>query len=130
MLVVKVELHPFSDPKNIQTLASINIVNTGTSDDPKVGHYNVYALNKNGKRYKKREVKNHPRLAVSVWKLVSKALKALEHDELSDRERIIIENRYALRVLAERAIFEEWGEALFNQKANELNDNLQKELEK
>ena len=74
MLVVKVELHPFSNPSDVQELGRIIIANTGTSDDPEIGHYVVYGV-KNGERYIRGAIKNHPRLKKSVWRLVAKAIK-------------------------------------------------------
>jgi hypothetical protein len=75
MLVVKVELHPFSDPSNAQLLEEIIIANTGTSDDPSIGNYAVYKV-KNGERLLRGTIKNHQRLKDSVWKLVKKAISA------------------------------------------------------
>ena len=75
MLVVEVELVPFSDPKNVQVLGEMIIANTGASDDPDIGHYVVYKVNK-GERYLKGTIKDHPRKSASVWKLVAKAIKA------------------------------------------------------
>lgn len=125
MLVIKVELHPFGDADNAKILGEMHIANTGDSESPRIGNYNIYQVYKNGYRSKKVMVKNHPRLDVSVWKLVSKALNALGHS----KEQAILENRYDLRILAERAINEGWGPTEFSKAANELNDKLDKELE-
>lgn len=75
MLVIKVELHPYGDANNVQILASMIIANDGSSNNANYGNYTVYKVDKFGNRRVSGSIKNHRRLAESVWKLVNKAIK-------------------------------------------------------
>lgn len=73
MLRVTVELIPYGREEDAQILQVLEIWNDGTGSST-VGNYEFGYPDVNGHRRFKGEVKNHPRLDVSVWNLVWKVL--------------------------------------------------------
>lgn len=80
MLVVKIELWPYGDERRAREIGRLHIINKGDSSTPQRGNYLTRLLRKGSTKTVQRtaEVLNHPRLSAPVWKLVRKALEALE----------------------------------------------------
>ena len=79
MIVIKVELWPRGYEAKAREIGRMHITNTGQSQDPKRGHYQVQLMRRGTKRTVQREgsVEDHPRLSSSIWVLVVRALKAV-----------------------------------------------------
>lgn len=81
MIIVRVELHS-AITNEVSEIAKVHIYNDGTSQDPKIGHYNVEVLHKNGKKVTRRgRVNGYPRQAYHVLRLVVRALKSAFPEE-------------------------------------------------
>lgn len=76
MIVVRVELWKGGNPDDVALLGVMRIVNDG-SGSKTIGHYDVDIARLRGTgAWRSGRVENHRRLAVSVWRLVAKALAA------------------------------------------------------
>jgi hypothetical protein len=72
MLRVTIELIPFGDQKKSRVIGQMQIVNTGTSKWPSIGHYDGWMCEEdNG--YTEFHIKNHKRRD-GFWVLLSKIL--------------------------------------------------------
>lgn len=79
MIVVKVELHSVITGQ-VSEIGRMLVCNEGGTNT--LGDYGVYLLRRNSKKVQRRgEVKNHPRLGHSVWRLVAKALRSILGEE-------------------------------------------------
>lgn len=78
MLRVTVELVPHGIEDRKETLATMEIANDGTGTR-RTGNYNTRLIDKNGRIHRTGRVEEHPRLDLSVWKLIIKALSGLGH---------------------------------------------------
>lgn len=80
MLVVKIELWPGGDERRVKEIGRLHIINRGDSPTPRRGNYTVNLLRRgtNRKVHRSGEVLNYPRLSYPVWKLIRKALEALD----------------------------------------------------
>ena len=73
MLKCTIELIPFGDVTQIETLATVMVCNDKTGSH-NLGNYNIY-LDEKGKKYTGR-VENHPRLQHGPAFLVARAIDA------------------------------------------------------
>lgn len=87
MIIVQVHLLSAITGETLE-LARMEICNDGANPNPKKGDYSVRTLRGRdrgafAKRVTQREasVKDYPRLAVHVWNLVARALKAMKYDD-------------------------------------------------
>lgn len=78
MIRLTLELLPLGDERHKRHLGTIHLINDGTGTRT-CGNYTVRLLSRHGGLIRRARVEGHPRLAVSVWKLVAKALTALGH---------------------------------------------------
>lgn len=80
VLVVKIELWPGGDERRVKELGRLHIINRGDSPTPKRGNYTVNLMRRGTLQTVQRsgEVLNYARLAYPVWKLLRKALEALD----------------------------------------------------
>lgn len=81
MIIVKVELWPGGDEARAAELGRLQIANEGTHPaHPRRGDYMVRLMRKNSRRTVLRtaNVKDYPRLSYPVWRLVRRALEALD----------------------------------------------------
>ena len=79
MIVVKIELWPLGDDKRAKEIGRLLIHNKGDSPTPTRGNYGVRLLRKGSKRIlRTAEVLDYPRQSYSVWKLLRRALEALD----------------------------------------------------
>jgi hypothetical protein len=78
MIVITVELWPKGKKAKAKEIARMRITNDGTSKDSKIGNYKIKVMRGGTKSTVQREaeVKNYPRNAYSVWKLVKRAIQA------------------------------------------------------
>ena len=79
MLVVKVELWPYGDPKRSREIGRMHIINKGESPTEDRGNYVTHLMRKGTSStvQKTAEVLEYPRLSYPVWKLIKRALEAL-----------------------------------------------------
>lgn len=87
MIIVRVELLSAITGKTTE-LARMEICNDGTVADPSKGNYTARTLRGRStaalnQRIGQRDgrIKDYPRLAVHVWNLVARALKAMRYDQ-------------------------------------------------
>jgi hypothetical protein len=81
MLVIKIELWPGGNGQKAQEIGRLHIINRGDHPDtPRRGNYAVKLLRRGSRTSVTRtaEVNDYARLAYPVWKLVRKALEALD----------------------------------------------------
>ena len=80
MIVVKIELWPGGFEGHAKEIGRLLIHNTRYARDAKRGDYGIRLLRKGSLKTVRRvaQVLNHPRLSADVWKLVRKALEALD----------------------------------------------------
>ena len=78
MIIVKIELHSAVTGK-VSEIGRMEIANDGKTRDPRRGDYSVCLMQRGTTdRVRRRgEVKNHARLAYSVWVLIAKALASV-----------------------------------------------------
>lgn len=77
MIVVKVELHS-AITGQVTELGRMHVSNDGTSRDPSYGNYDVKLFRKGTKTIQREgRVEKHARKSLSIWSLLSKALKAV-----------------------------------------------------
>lgn len=78
MIILKIELHSAITGK-VTEIGRMTIANDGTSRESEKGNYIVKLMRKGTIDTVTRtgEVKDHRRLALPIWDLVSKALKAV-----------------------------------------------------
>lgn len=76
MIIVKIELHS-AITGEVSTLGTLHIVNDGTGTATR-GNYYVDKIGKNKKINKTAKIKNWPRKAYSVFKLLRKSLEVLD----------------------------------------------------
>lgn len=94
MIVVKVELVSAVDPSRSQELGRMYIANDDTTGDPTRGDYTVGVCRKGetrapwdgGKMTRTGEVKNYPRLAYNMWRLITRALLSAFPEERPGRK--------------------------------------------
>lgn len=79
MVEVEINLNPIGLGVNKKLLGKIRIVNTGKSTKT-VGNYRVEFIGKNGKCFRKRDVKGYRRKADPVWKLMSMVMESYYHE--------------------------------------------------
>ena len=80
MLVVKIELWPGGDEKRCREIGRMRIINQGGTASAERGDYSIHLMRKGTTDTMQRtgEVLDYPRLSYPVWKLVRRALEALE----------------------------------------------------
>lgn len=77
MIVIKVELHPGESGSPPRELERLVVANDETSDDPAIGHYNVYVSDVHMQRLTHvARVVGYQRLERSVWELAARAIRA------------------------------------------------------
>ncbi len=78
MILIRVELHSAVTGK-VTEIGRMKLTNDG-SGDLKTGNYDVYLMRRGttDKVQRTGRVEKHARKALSIWTLVSKALKAVE----------------------------------------------------
>ena len=78
VIVIKIELWPNGKESDAKEIGRMHIINDGTSKDSKNGNYKVRVMRRGTRITAQREaeVKNYPRNAYTVWKLVKKAIQA------------------------------------------------------
>jgi hypothetical protein len=75
VIVVKVELHSAITGK-ATPLGTMVIANLGTGTKD-VGNYEAGLITKDGRKGRRAQVHGHRRLALSIWVLVAKCIRAL-----------------------------------------------------
>lgn len=85
MIVVKVELHS-AITGQISEIGRMHITNDGSSDNVRRGNYNVSLMRRGttDQVQRRSRVEKFPRLALSVWVLVARALKNLGIERFAD----------------------------------------------
>lgn len=80
MIVVKIELWPGGNEKRCREIGRMHVTNRGTSNTPTRGNYVIHLMRKGSKTFVQRigDVQDYPRLAYPVWKLIRRALEALD----------------------------------------------------
>ena len=81
MLVVKVELWPFGSEADAKEIGRLKIHNTGDHEDrPRRGNYVAQLIRRGTTDRVTREarVEDYARLSYPVWKLIRRALEALD----------------------------------------------------
>lgn len=77
MIRVEMVLNPFSGGAN-KLLCVVEIVNDGTVQTPRRGNYTVRLKDQRGRLIRQAHVENYPRLAYPAWRLLVRAMNALE----------------------------------------------------
>jgi len=80
MLVVRIEFWPGGDKRRSQEIGRLNITNLGTTHCERWGNYAIELFRKGSVKsvLREAEVKNYARLSSPVWRLVRRALEALD----------------------------------------------------
>ena len=77
MIEVEMRMNVVGSSEKYYPLGNIEIANKGTHPQhPRLGNYEVRYITKDGKLFKTREIKDHPRNAESIWKLMKKVFEA------------------------------------------------------
>lgn len=80
MIVVKIEMWPGGIQQRAYDIGRMTIANVGVAQGGKRGDYMVKLFRRGTtvKVQKRAEVKDYPRLSYPIWKLVQRALTALD----------------------------------------------------
>lgn len=76
MIRITVDLVSAIHPSRSRRLGVMHIINDGTGSKTRCD-YMASLVDKRGRAYRTAKVHGHPRLAVSMWQLVAKALRGL-----------------------------------------------------
>ena len=79
MIVIKIELWPAGFERYKKEIGRMEIVNDGSSQDPKRGNYDVRLFRRgSNKILRDGKIEDHARKSATIWKLVRKAIDSVK----------------------------------------------------